>query len=245
MNHRTATHGALIAVVTAVGHVAHDACEMELVSAVQAHEVAGGVGCIKADCAAHGFFFFVVVVNLHNLVFVLVVVNLDDFVLVNLDDFVLVNFVLVNFVLVNLDDFVLVNLDDFVLDLVLVLVAVWDGRWFFGFFRFFGVKHLQRDDLGGGEHVVFAIGGHNVDGALSVQFKQANKCATEFKRANACVAEHSLCGGLNADLAPNQMDGFLDLVDLVVFFFFFFFFLDDGGFFFFFFLDHAQDFCAR
>ena len=149
----------------------------------------------------------------------------NDFVVLNLHN--LVGLVIV--IVLNLD-----KLDK--LDNLVVVFTSGDGRQFV--FGFFGVKHAQCDDLRGGEHPVFAIGGRNVNGALSVQFKQANQCATE----------RALRGGLNVEDAPNQMNGFFFLDGFLDFFFLDFFFLDfffldflDG----FFFLDHAQDFCTE
>ena len=146
LNHVIAAHGALVAIVSAVGQVAHDAREMELVPAVQAHEVAGGVGCIKADRAAVVFFFglrlwllrffglrlclcFIIVFNQHNLV----VFNHHNF----------------------------------------FLIASWYRRQrFFFFLNHWFLNHLQRSDLGGCEYPVFTIGACDVDGALPVQHKQ-------------------------------------------------------------------------
>ena len=52
LNHCSAAHGALVAVGSAVRHVSDHACKVELVAAVQAHEVASGVGDVKADRTA-------------------------------------------------------------------------------------------------------------------------------------------------------------------------------------------------
>ena len=62
--HCPPAHRAAVAILSAVCHVLHHACEMELVPAVQAHEVACGVGDFKADRAAIWFFFLLLVLLL-------------------------------------------------------------------------------------------------------------------------------------------------------------------------------------
>ena len=171
-NHHASAHGALVAVLSPVRHVSHNACEMVLVAAIQAYEVTSGVGGIKADGATvlfFGLFSGLVWSCWHELhvgkvVLVVLVRGLSGGVRVRVNQNNFIAFI--DFIVLNVHNFVAHNFG----------FGPSDGRQL----PFVGIQqHFQSDNLQAGENQVLAIAGLDLDGALPIQIKQVFNSATD------------------------------------------------------------------